>query len=103
MVAKRIRVFLAEYNIKQVAVAEAIGMSTAAFSKRISGKQAIDLDAVERISEALGVQPGVFLTGETPRPPTDPGDGADRWSARDQVSGRSSVQSRQEAPLSLVA
>lgn len=99
-VAKRIRVFLAEYNIKQVAVAEAIGMSTAAFSKRISGKQSIDLDAIEQIANVLGVQPEVFLAGERPRPiGPDDGGGAERWPARDQVSGRSSVQSRQEAHL----
>lgn len=67
VVAKRIRVFLAEYGIKQVAVAEAMGMSKAAFSKRVAGKQTMDLDEIELLAETLGVQPGVFLSGETPR------------------------------------
>ena len=77
VVAKRIRVFLAEYNIKQVQLAKAIGMSTAALSKRISGKQELTLHDIEQFSDALGVQPEVFLAG-APTRPNGPDDGGSR-------------------------
>ena len=76
LVAKRIRVFLAEYGIKQVALANALDISTGTMSKWISGQQIMRLDDVENIANALGVQPGVFLNGEKPRPVDGPdGDG----------------------------
>ncbi|GJJ24043.1 helix-turn-helix domain-containing protein [Mycolicibacterium mageritense] len=74
IVAKRIRVFLAEHMIKQVEVAQAIGMSAAAFSKRVNGQQSMDLDEIETLANALGVDPGVFLHGATP-PANGPHDG----------------------------
>ena len=101
IVAKRVRVFLAEHQIKQIQVANAMGMSRAAFNKRVTGQQAMDLDEIEALANTLGVDPGVFLSGEPPPSPGGPGGGASGQPA--SAAGRSNCRSSRVCDRPLIS
>lgn len=56
-VAEEIRALLARRRISGRQLAEATGMSQSAISARLTGTTAIDLDDLQRIAAALGVEP----------------------------------------------
>lgn len=62
-IAAEIRAEIARQGIKHSAVAEAIGLSRSALSKRLSGTQSLSAVDVERIAAVLGVSVG-YLYGE---------------------------------------
>lgn len=64
LVAANIRAELARRNIPQAAVADALGLSNAAVSRRLNGRAPIDIDDLENIAGLLDVAP-VSLLAET--------------------------------------
>lgn len=86
----RVRVFLTEYKVKQNALADAVGVSTGTVSKWVSGKQPMSLADIERVSNALGVRPEVFLSGEGPTPPP-PNPTRDTNPTRDKTTDQTRV------------
>ncbi|UVF60386.1 immunity repressor [Gordonia phage Meyran] len=65
-VATRLRLGIATRNLKKSDVAKWIGMNLASFSKRVNGRLAIDLDEIDSISSATGINRAWLLTGEGP-------------------------------------
>lgn len=60
-VAEEIRAMMARRRMTGAGLARALGVSEAWVSYRLSGKQAIDLNDLERIAEVLGIAPQDLL------------------------------------------
>ncbi len=65
-VASRLRIGLSARGVKNKDVAEAVGMVPSAFSKRVRGSLVMDLDEIDRISAAVGLNRNWLLTGSGP-------------------------------------
>lgn len=86
----RLRGKLAERRIRQAEVMFATGWSKTTAYRKINGKTPLDIDDLGILWQAFGISPVYLLTGKVDNRPFPGGGG-------DHVSGRSSVQSRQEA------
>ena len=60
--AKKIKQYIADNGLKQIYVAEKAGIEFAVFNAILNGKTRLDVERLERISKALGVEPGFFLS-----------------------------------------
>lgn len=60
-VGRQVRAALAEYGVHQSGLADALGMTSDAMSRRIAGKVSFRADELMQIAEHLGVDPGRFL------------------------------------------
>jgi transcriptional regulator with XRE-family HTH domain len=91
-------------HLTQEQMAAELGASQRAYAAWETGRTKPDdiVAVAKRIALRWGIPP-TWTLGLDDSPPPPDGDGGERWSARDQVSGRSSVQSRQEAHLSWAA
>jgi len=64
-VAEEIRVLLARRRMSQAELARRLDTSGAWLNYRLTGKQPIDLNDLDRIAAALGVKPAELLAGPT--------------------------------------
>ena len=72
-VAATVRAEMARYRMTQQDMAEVLGMTQSAVSKRLLGKIPFKLAELEKIAAALGVHPATFFGGGPNAPqPTDP-------------------------------
>lgn len=59
--AKKIKQYIADNGLKQVYVAEKAGIEVAVLNAILNGKTRLDVERLERIARALGVEPAFFL------------------------------------------
>lgn len=57
----RLKRLLAEKGVKQIAVAEAIGMKKTAFNAIVNGRATLRVDTLEKVCAFLGVSPAIFF------------------------------------------
>ena len=60
----RLKKLLAERGVKQIAVAEAIGMKKTAFNAIVNGRATLRVDTLEKVCAFLGVSPAIFFKYE---------------------------------------
>jgi transcriptional regulator with XRE-family HTH domain len=71
-VAAEVRASMARTRMTQTGLAEVLGLTQSAVSKRLRGKIAFSVDELEKAADALGVHPAVLLggsSGDSPQPP----------------------------------
>lgn len=88
--AGRLRGKLAEYRIRQNEVMFVTGWSKTTAWRKLNGKTALDIDDMAMLWQAYGISPIYLMTGDNDKRPYPAQDG-------DQVSGLSSVRSREGA------
>lgn len=64
-VGTNVRAEMTRAGVSQTTLAEQLGMSQPALSKRLLGKQVFDIDELTRVAEHLGVPVAVLLADHT--------------------------------------
>lgn len=101
----RLRGKMAERRLRQADVMMATGWSRTTCYRKLQGRQPLDTDDLAMLWRVLGISPWFLMTGDQDDTPFPDPDGEFADQDGDQVSERSSVQTRQGAPrhLRLVA
>ena len=78
-VVENIRAEMARYRVTQKELANALGLTQAAVSARMSGKTSWQLDDLIPVANVLGVGLGTLIFGYEKSPGDFPGDGSPNW------------------------
>lgn len=72
-VAAEVRAWMGRRGVKQIQLAQVLGLSQGSISAKVNGKTPFDLDEIEHLAAFFGIAPGRLMGEETGGGPPPPG------------------------------